>query len=80
MGVRNLTIDRAPIKPSDNAKDDFTINIIKNVTNDNIGIIELIWCLLDIETDLALKTFFNMKDDIKQHIKTNKNYHIIMFS
>ena len=42
IGVRNLTIDSAPINPKDKAKEDFTIKIIRNVTKDKVGIIELI--------------------------------------
>ena len=42
MGVLNLTIDSAPTKPNDSAKDDLTINITKKVARDNSGIIEAI--------------------------------------
>ena len=31
MGVLNLTIDKAPTRPNDNAKDDLTIDIINKV-------------------------------------------------
>jgi hypothetical protein len=52
IGVLNLTIDRAPIKPRDNARDDFTTKIIKKVINDKIGIMLPICVLLLIEFDL----------------------------
>jgi hypothetical protein len=42
MGVRNLTIDNAPTKPRDNAKDDLTTMITRKTTPDKIGIIEAI--------------------------------------
>ena len=38
IGVLNLTIDKAPTKPNDNANEDFTIKITKNVVDDKIGI------------------------------------------
>ena len=38
MGVLNLTIDKAPTKPKDKAREDFTINITKNTMVDKIGI------------------------------------------
>ena len=38
-GVLNLMTDRAPTKPSDNARDDFTIKITKNVILLKSGII-----------------------------------------
>ena len=74
IGVRNLTIESAPINPRDKAKEDFTIKMIRNVTKDKVGIIELIWCLLDIETDFALNKYFNINQENIQHIKlTNIN-------
>ena len=74
IGVRNLTIESAPINPRDKAKEDFTIKIIRNVTKDKVGIIELMWCLLDIETDFALNKYFNINEENIQHIKlTNIN-------
>ena len=38
MGVLNQTIDKAPTKPKDRAREDFTINITKNTMVDKIGI------------------------------------------
>ena len=40
----NLTIDKAPTKPKDRAREDFTINITKNTMVDKIGITVPIWC------------------------------------
>ena len=37
MGVLNRTIDNAPTKPNESAKEDFTIRITKNVIKDNNG-------------------------------------------
>jgi hypothetical protein len=37
-GVRNLTMDRAPMSPNDNAKDDLTTKIIAHVVREIIGI------------------------------------------
>ena len=45
IGVLNLTIDRAPTRPNDKAKEDLTINITKNVVDDNNGMIFEIWDL-----------------------------------
>ena len=46
MGVLNLITDKAPTKPKDNAKDDFTTNITKKVTFVIRGIIGDI-CIFD---------------------------------
>ena len=40
MGVLNLTIERAPTKPKDNAREDLTITITKKTTLESIGMID----------------------------------------
>ena len=45
MGVRNLTIDKAPTSPNDKAKEDLTTKITKKTTAERIGKIEPIWLL-----------------------------------
>ena len=72
MGVLNLTIDKAPTNPNDNAKEDFTIKIIKNVIKDNIGRTLEIWDLLDKDTDFSKYKYFKEIDKIAQHIKLKK--------
>ena len=52
IGVLNLTIDNAPIKPRDRAKDDLTIKIIKKVIWERIGITMPMWNFPDNEVDL----------------------------
>ena len=60
IGVLNLTIDNAPTKPKDKAKEDFTIIITKKIIIVSKGIIELIWCLDDNDFDLTSYVYFKM--------------------
>ena len=64
IGVLNLTIDNAPTKPKDKAKEDFTIIITKKIIIVSKGIIELIWCLDDNDFDLTSYVYFKMYEVI----------------
>ena len=47
MGVLNLTIDKAPTRPKDNASEDFTIEITRKTVSANIGSKLENWNLFD---------------------------------
>ena len=64
IGVLNLTIDNAPTKPRDKAKEDFTIMITKKMIIVSKGIIELIWFLDDNDFDLISYVYFKIYEVI----------------
>ena len=72
IGVLNLITDRAPTKPKDNASEDLTTVITKNVVRDIMGIILPTWYLPVKELLFDWKTFFRRIEHKIQSTKLKK--------
>ena len=79
IGVLNLTIDKAPTNPKDNASDDFTTAIIIVVLILNIGNTLANELGLLITFDWYLYTLDNMNDSMKDKVIEKMKDPIDMF-
>ena len=69
MGVLNLTIDKAPTSPKDNAKEFFTITITTKTIHDKVTKFLAIDDLLNETLEYLRKISFKINENKKQKAK-----------